>query len=537
LAVDDWARTVPGQPVAISVLTNDSAANGGQLAILSVTKPTHGSVLINSNGLAGSPEVSALLQWAALKLSNTVVEVSDTNRYPRATTNGVWLTRSALDWTTGFFPGTLWYLFEQTGDPHFQSWAQAWMGAIAPQQYNTNYHDLGFELNNSFGAGYRLTGNPDFRAVVLQAAQSLSTRYNGAARCISWVGPVTNAPIEVIQDTMMNIELLLHAAALGGNQSYYDMAFNHAVTTMFNHLQPDGGSYHTVTFDGNTGAVLSKSGVLNTNSDDTWARGEAWLTYGFTMAYRETHDARFLNTAQKVADYYLANVPPDFVPYWDYQAPGIPNEPRDSSAAAITLAGLVELSQFGTNFQDNVRFWRAARNLLNSLTSTNYLAQGSVSSGLLLHGTGEPPTDTTLETDVSLIYGDYYFVEALARLAKLYRQTTLTYIPAPGFSGTDTFSYQVGDSGGNCASAVVTVLVAPAPFALQLSLAPLTRLPTISFPTATGHLYQVQYANDLHPPVSWNLVATNLPGSGYIMSVTDSNPAAPRFYRVGLGLP
>lgn len=529
-AVDDQAETTQDTPVSIAVLANDCAAGGSQMAILHVTAPSHGKVAISSGAAPAPAELASLFQFAAVQLSNTVVEVGDTNRYPRGTSpDGTWRTRTALDWTAGFFPGCLWYLFEHTGDTSFRNWAESWMAGIAPQQYNTNYHDLGFEINNSFGAGYRLTANPEFRAVVLQAAQSLSTRYNGAARCISWVGPVTNGPLAVITDTMMNLELLFHASRLSGDRRYCDMACNHAETTMLNHIRADGSSYSSVTFDGDTGAVLSKSG------EDTWARGQAWATYGFIMAYRETGDARFLNTAQRLVDYYLTNVLPDYVPYWNYQAPGIPIEPRDSSAAAITLAGLVELCQLGTNLQGNAHYWQAAQNLFNSLRSTNYLAQGSISSGLLLHGTGEPPTKTTREVDVSLIYGDYYFIEALSRYEKLYRQTSLTYTPDPGFTGSDVFIYQVCDSGGECATATVTVAIEPPPtnvFAAQISLLPATHWPTIVFPSVAGQTYHLECLDALGTAGQWGVLVSNIPGSGSPMAISDTNPPPARFYRV-----
>jgi hypothetical protein len=270
----------------------------------------------------------------------------------------------------------------------------------------------------------------------------------------------------------------------------------------------------------------------------TWARGQAWGIYGFTMAYRETGDARFLSTAERLADYYLTNVPPDQVPYWDFDAPDIPNAPRDSSAAAITLSALVELAGVATNLQDSAKYWQAAHGLFASLRSTNYLAEGTVNSGLLLHGTGEPPQWTDLEVDVCLIYGDYYFVEALKRYKDLYSHTTVTYVPDTNFCGTDSFAYQVCDSGGNCATATVTVVVSPAAtngLAAQISLAPDTRWPTISFPALAGQFYYVQYRDD---PVAgpWSILATNLAGSGAALSVTDTNPAAQRFYRVGTGL-
>jgi unsaturated chondroitin disaccharide hydrolase len=306
---------------------------------------------------------------------------------------------------------------------------------------------------------------------------------------------------------------------------------------MANQVRPDGSTWHGIIYDPTNGSVLNKAWRPGVSPDSTWARGQAWATYGFTMSYQQTSDPRFLTTAQRLADYYISNRPPDWVPYWDYQASDIPNAPKDSSSAAITLSALVRLSQLVTNLQDGARYWSAARYLLDSLSSTNYLARNTTSSGILLHGTGEMPPSQ--EVDVSLIYGDYYFIEALKRYQEIYNHSTLTYIPDPDFYGTDTFSYQVCDSGGNCATATVTVVVSPAAtssFAAQISLAPDTRLPTISFPTLAGHFYHVQYRDDLAAG-PWSILATNLAGSGVALSVTDTSPATRRFYRVGAWLP
>jgi hypothetical protein len=285
-------------------------------------------------------------------------------------------------------------------------------------------------------------------------------------------------------------------------------------------------TYHRVIYESDTGNVLSKGTRAGADDESTWARGHAWATYGFTMAYRETRDARFLDAAQRLADYYITNVPADFVPYWDFQAPGIPNALRDSSAAAITLSALVELSQITTNSSDAAKDWLAARHILNSLSSTNYLAQGTASGGILLHGNS---VDT--QTDSSLIYGDYYFIEALKRLKDVFGQTTITYIPDPDFSGTDSFTYQVCDSTGETSTAVVEVTVG---VLAQISFSSGMQQPIISFPSVAGKSYFVQFRNDLRPTGNWISIATNIAGDGSIISITDTNSASQRFYRIGV---
>jgi len=219
ITVNDQARTLQNTAVTIRVLANDSDAATNQMAILQVTKPAHGSVNINSNGTAANPELSRLFQFAGIQLSNSVVQIGDTNLYPRVTqTNGIWVNYPVgiYNWVSGYFPGSQWYLYEQSGDAHYRTWAESWMAGIAPMQYTTEVDDVGSMINPSFGAGYLLTGNPGWLAVEMQAAQSLSTRFNGAAGCISTWNAVTNQPFDVFIDSMMNLELLFQAFVLGG---------------------------------------------------------------------------------------------------------------------------------------------------------------------------------------------------------------------------------------------------------------------------------------------------------------------------------
>lgn len=536
-ATADLVVTLQSQPITIQVLTNDLDAGTNQLAILQVSPPAHGTVVINSNAPVTTPELSRLFQFCELQLSNTVLQMPNTNTYPRSTqTNGTWKTVGNSDWTSGFFPGSLWYLYAQTGDPDFKKWAQQWTAGIAVQQFNTNTDDIGFMINDSFGNGYRITGDTNYRSALLQAARSLTNRYNFIVRCLAddQLLPPTN--FEVIIDTMMNTELLYHAADVNGDTNLSLKAYAHATRAMTNQIRADNSTFQKVLYSTVDGALTFQGTRAGYSNTSTWARGQAWAIYGFTMAYRETGYSPFLDAAQRVAAYYLTNTPPDFVPYWDFQAPNIPNAPRDSSAAAITLSALVQLSQLATNMQESATLWGGAHDILESLASTNYLAQGTASSGILLHGTGEPPQFAYPEVNVSLVYGDYYFIEALRRYALAYGRTNVTYTPDPGFTGTDTFTYQVCDSGGNCSTGTVTVLVvgtnAVPAFNVQLSLTPVTRQPVISFPTISNHVFEVDSANSLTPPLQWNLLVPYVTGSNSITSVHDTHPSPQRFYRV-----
>ncbi len=471
-----------------------------------------------------------------MQLSNTVQQVGNTNLYPRSTqTNGSWKTVNNSDWTCGFFSGCLWYLYEQNGDPNFKKWAQQWTAGIASQRLNTNTDDIGFMINDSFGNGYRVTGDPNYRSILLQAARSLTNRYNFVVKCLADDQLLSPPNFEVIIDTMMNTELLYHAADINSDTNFSIRAYTHATRAMTNQIRADNSTFQRVLYSTVDGSLLFQGTRAGYSNTSTWARGQAWAIYGFSMAYRETHYLPFLDAARRVAIYYLTNTPSDYVPYWDFDAPDIPNAPRDSSAAAITLSALVQLSQLETNMQDSATLWAGAHNILESLASTNYLAQGTTSSGVLLHGTGEPPQFPSPEVDVSLIYGDYYFIEALQRYAEAYGRTNVTYTPDLGFTGTDTFTYQVCDSGGNCSTGTVTVLVVgtnaiPA-FNVQVSM-PMTQRPRISFPTVSNHIYEVDYADNLMPPIQWNPLAPYLTGSNAVISINDTNSEPQRFYRV-----
>jgi rhamnogalacturonyl hydrolase YesR len=525
-AIDDSAATLPNSPVVIAVLANDAVSTSNATAILRVTQPTHGQVVINSTP-TNHAELTPLFQFAATQLSNTVVQVAITNQYPWYLTNGVWLDEEVddNDWISGFFPGALWLIYEYTGDTNYSAWAKTWMAAIATEQFSTNTDNVGFMLNTSFGNGYRLTGNPDYKAVLLQGAQSLSNRFSAIVGCFGT--SISPSPdYEVIIDTMMNTELIYDAYDLDGDTNLLNMAVSHAGTTMTNHLRADGSTYQRVVYDSTTGAVLFRDNDGSPCPLDTWARGQAWATYGFTMAFRESGDTRFLDTAKQIADFYINNAPADYVPYWYYPSNSVnTNLLRDSSAASITLSGLLDLSQLVTNAADGAKYWLAAHNLFVSLSSTNYLAVDSTNA-ILLHGN---PVD--VNTDTSLIYGDYYFIESLKRFNDVFNQTTLTYIPATNFTGTDTFTYQVCDSSGAASTATVTVTVG---FIAQMSLSPVAVQPVISFPTAAGKTYFIQYVDNLGLPNSWNLLATNVPGSGAVISINDTNPPSRRFYRVGM---
>jgi unsaturated chondroitin disaccharide hydrolase len=353
------------------------------------------------------------LQFAAQQLDATTRTIA-ANRYPSTTSSsGSWNTTSASGWTSGFFSGALWLMYQRTGDATWRSRAQTWTSGLESQKNDTSTHDVGFKIFTSFGNGYRLTGDDAYRQVILTAAASLATRYDPDVGCIrSWGEISDTSNFEVIIDNMMNLELLFWASKHGGQAAWYDMAVSHALKTMANHVRADGSTYQVVTYDPTSGAVKSKSTNQGYNTESTWSRGQAWAVYGFTMAYRETGDPRFLDMARRTADYFIAHLPSDKVPYWDFELPSVTGQPRDSSAAAIAASGLIELSQRENDAQRSATYLNATRNILTSLSSPAYLAEGTTNKAILLHGTQNKPNG---KYDSGLIYGDYYFVEALLR--------------------------------------------------------------------------------------------------------------------------
>jgi unsaturated chondroitin disaccharide hydrolase len=356
------------------------------------------------------------LKFAGEQLTRSVAEINDSTKFARCSMpDGSWKTTAARDWTSGFFPGALWYMYGYTKDPFFKKSALKWTAGMAQEQFDRGTHDLGFKIFCSFGTGNRFVPSEEYKKVVLQAAQTLSLRFNPVVGCIkSWDNRKWAYP--VIVDNMMNLELLFWAADHGGSKRLREIAIKHAETTMKNHFRPDGGTYHVLSYDTTNGSVLVRNTHQGYADESVWARGQAWAIYGFTMTYRFTKDRRFLETAQRAADYFIQRLPSDNVPYWDFQAPEIPNEPRDVSAAAICSSALFELSGYVKDSAKKKLYFDRAKSILLSLCSAPYLAEGTPSHAILNHAVGSKPGKS--EVDVSIIYADYYFIEAMLRYLK-----------------------------------------------------------------------------------------------------------------------
>jgi unsaturated chondroitin disaccharide hydrolase len=321
-------------------------------------------------------------------------------------------------WTSGFFPGTLWYLYEYSGKEEIKQAALEMTERVRNQQFTTDNHDVGFMIYCSYGNALRLTGNNELKDVIINAAKSLSSRYNPITGTIkSWDNRQWQYP--VIIDNMMNLELLTQATKISGDSSFYRIAVSHADTTMKYHFRPNGSSYHVVNYDTIRGGFLERVTFQGFSNESSWARGQAWGLYGFVMMYRETGKKVYLDHAVKIADYILnhPNMPDDKIPYWDFNAPDIPNALRDASAGAVIASALIELSTLTGN-EDSVKYLESGACMLKSLSAPPYLAAiGDNGHFILKHSVGFFARNS--EIDVPLTYADYYFLEALTRIKKI----------------------------------------------------------------------------------------------------------------------
>jgi unsaturated chondroitin disaccharide hydrolase len=398
----------------IMAMNGDSKMPHRKILSLCVLMMVCGCTLQNRENRAAIKQAEDIAESQAERMIQTLT--NPRTPLPRSVQDdGQLKTVKTADWTSGFFPGSLWYLYEATGKTQWLEQAQSFTAMLESQQHNKGTHDVGFIMYCSYGNGYRLTKNAAYRDILLESARSLATRFSPTTGCIrSWDFNKDIWQFPVIIDNMMNLELLFWAAKASGDKQFYDMAVSHADTTLKNHYRDDGSCWHVVDYDRQTGDVRLRQTHQGFSDDSSWARGQSWGIYGFTLCYRETGDARYLKRAQKAADYVLnhPNLPDDSVAYWDLLAPNIPDEPRDASSAAILCSALYELStHLG---QQGAPYRQAADKILHSLCSDAYLAEPEKNHNFLLkHSVGSRPKNS--EVDVPLIYADYYLLEALKR--------------------------------------------------------------------------------------------------------------------------
>ncbi|MGZ3754417.1 MAG: glycoside hydrolase family 88 protein [Mucilaginibacter sp.] len=321
-------------------------------------------------------------------------------------------------WCSGFYPGTLLYLYKENKDAALLTEANRIMGTLATEQYNKTTHDLGFMMYCSFGNAEKIEPAKEYKQILINSAKSLASRFDPKVGCIkSWDSK--KPEYLVIIDNMMNLELLFWATRATGDSSFYKIAVKHANTTMKNHFRPDYSSYHVIVYNPETGQVQQKRTAQGYADGSAWARGQAWGLYGYTVMYRETKDKKYLDQANHIAKFILNNptLPKDKIPYWDYNAPNIPNALRDASAAAVMASAFLELCKY-TNKTDGKLYFNTAETIIRNLSSPAYKATTGTNGGFILaHSVGSFPAGT--EVDVPLTYADYYFIEALGRYKTL----------------------------------------------------------------------------------------------------------------------
>lgn len=348
--------------------------------------------------------------------ADVVKAAADTALFPRTIVDGKLQFVGTHDWTSGFYPGSLWYAYELSGDDSLKTEARRFTNRLFDLQFYTGTHDLGFMMYCSYGNALRIDPLQNDEQIVLNTSKSLATRFSPTVGLIrSWDFGAWSYP--VIIDNMMNLEMLFWATKHSGDSTYYKIATSHADLTMEHHFRSDMSTYHVLSYVPESGAVESKGTFQGYDDSSAWARGQAWGLYGYTVCFRETGDPKYLDRARAIASFIMSHpsIPADHIPYWDYNAPNIPDAPRDASAAAVTASALLELSTYVADGSSYVNYAEA---VLKTLSGEEYLAKKGQNAGfILMHSTGFLPGNS--EIDVPINYADYYYLEALKRYLEL----------------------------------------------------------------------------------------------------------------------
>jgi rhamnogalacturonyl hydrolase YesR len=359
--------------------------------------------------------IDTILDLYLEKYRRFIDHYEDSTMFPRSYEKDKVNFVSSDDWTSGFFPGILWYLYEYSGDEEMLKSARKWTSSLREQCYNTSTHDIGFIINSSFGQGYRLTRDESYKKVLDIAAQSLASRFNDNIHCIKSLDTFRGYDFPVLIDNMVNLEILFKAWHWNNNQRFYTIANEHALRTMEMHFKSDFSSFQIVDYNTKNFQPTFKGTFQGYADSSSWSRGQAWGLYGFILAFRETRDRVYLDQSIRICDYILShnNFPDDCIPYWDFQAPGIPAAQRDAAAAAVLASALIELSMY-EEIENPQQYLAIAENIITSLAGLGYIASIEECENFVLkHSIGNMPGDH--EVDVPLIYGDYYFLEALMK--------------------------------------------------------------------------------------------------------------------------
>ena len=370
----------------------------------------------NSDMSSGNQDVDVLLENRYKMLLDYPI---DSMAFPRTMTveTGQIQKVPSKDWTSGFFVGNLWQLYQLTKDEVYKERAKLWTAFIEKEKFNDKTHDMGFKVFCSFGKGLEVENNETYKNIIVESAQTLSTRFNpkvGAIRSWDFNSDIWEFP--VIIDNMLNLELLFEATKISGDSTFHKIAVAHANTTLKNHFRSDNSTWHVVVYDTIAGSVKDKLTHQGFSNESSWARGQGWAIYGYTMAYRYTKDIAYLKQAEATANFFMnhKNLPEDGIPYWDFNDPSIPNAPKDVSAATLVASGLVELYRF----TKNEAYLNYSKKVVNSLKSTDFILDDTVKGPFVLnHSTGNWPKND--EVNEPIVYADYYYLETILRIKAL----------------------------------------------------------------------------------------------------------------------
>ncbi len=369
------------------------------------------------------PDPTVLERWACLqeKVDRMIPQLKGKSPH-KAGVDGVYDHMNDDWWTSGFWPGILWIMYDLTGLEYYKEEAWEWDARFEQciVRESNLHHDVGFQFLPSAVIKHTITGDLDGSRRGILAATLLAGRYNIAGDFIRAWNPVKNMAAWnshnvgwAIIDSMMNLSLLFWASEEIGDPRFSHIAKAHADTVLQHFIREDGSVCHIGSFDPQTGAFIESVGGQGYGPDSAWSRGAAWALYGMANTYRFTQEERYLEAARRVADFFLASLEEDAVPLWDFRVDNPENEPRDTSAASCAASGLLEIAKL-VPADESKRYELAARRILESLTVNYGTWNDPQHQGILREGTGNKPAGQNM--NVSLIYGDYFYIEAYAKL-------------------------------------------------------------------------------------------------------------------------
>jgi unsaturated chondroitin disaccharide hydrolase len=364
-------------------------------------------------------------RFAETRLRNLITNHPD--YFPLFTKEGKWKheSESWTNWCEGFLGGMLWILYKRTGDSWWRNRAEHYSLLIEHRKTDRTVHDLGFLFIPTWKVWYELTGDEAKNLVVIEAGKTLALRFQSKGRYLrSFV-----APESLFIDIMMNVGIIFYAAQQTKNEDLQRVAVDHCLTTRRYLVRGDGSTSHEGLFDSVTGEFLRQTTHQGWRNDSSWARGQTWAIYGFTTAFQYTRDARFLDTAQRCADFYISRTPIHGVPPNDWEEPS-PAQPYESSAAAIAAAGLLELSKTIDAPAKALLYKQHALTILDTLLGPRFLASNTPGwEGILKHGSYHERK--ALGVNESVMWGDYFFLSALDKALSMIRSSDLPDINGP----------------------------------------------------------------------------------------------------------